>query len=978
MGKRDWLWWEIAAMASGGIGAALGLTVLAGWYTHDFALVQGHPTLVPMQFNTALGFVLCGAGLLLAALRYRRLAMVCGGIAGVVGLLTLIEYVFGIDLRIDELLMEHSITVKTSSPGRMAPNTALAFALTGTALLLVSLRRFGARCCTATGSLGALVAVLGSIAFLGYLTGVETAYGWGRLTRMAVHTAAGFGVLGAGVFTFAWGQKEDEGAGFRGPMTDRMRMGLLLIIMAGVAFGVGSVAIFALYDAAFEQQRHRLTDVVQSNARLIEAVGRFDVLYSGGDVPGGSLAATLGQVRDAHERLPGLGETGEFTLARRQGNRIVYLLRSRHSADVDGPPPVPFTSGLAEPMRRALSRESGTVVGRDYRGQMVLAAYEPISELDLGAVAKIDLAEVRAPFVRAGMLAGGSAAVLVVLATMLFLRIANPLVRRLEGHADELRTANAKLQEIQVELERRVEGRTAELRRANEQLQDEISERKLAEEAIRASQKQLQGLVDHVPEGICLLDVQSRLVLANPVGLEYLQVLAGAAVGDTVTRVGDQALARMLRPSRDGRPHEVVTEGPPRQVFEVEVALIAEELAEERWVLVMRDLTQERDREKKIRQQYHLASVGQLAAGIAHDFNNMLTAIMGYAQVLSMREEVAKLAKEELDVIVSQGERAAQLIRQILDFSRQTVAARVPLDLVPFLKEGVKLLRPGLPENIQITMDAEVDHCPVEGNPTQLQQVFTNLAVNARDAMPEGGHLRVGVSVLRLEANEAPLFVDMPPGDWGVFTVSDTGCGIPGEVLNHIYEPFFTTKPIGKGTGLGLSQVYGIVTQHGGFIDVASNEGGGTRFTVYLPAGDGAAQEEGEVRRPVQRGMGNTVLLVEDQEVVLRSTRRLLETLGYDVVSASNGREALDTYREQGDEIAVILTDLVMPQMGGVELLEDLEGAGADTPVVLMTGYGAETIGNKTDVLKKAAGLLEKPLVIDRVAQALSEAIGTC
>lgn len=214
-------------------------------------------------------------------------------------------------------------------------------------------------------------------------------------------------------------------------MDGKRRIILLVIIMAGVAVGVGGMMLYALYKASFEQQRERLVEIAHGRAYLIEAIARFDAVYSAEDVPGGAFAATLGQIRDAHKHFEGFGETGEFTMAKREGDQIVFLLSHRHH-DFEDPKPLPFSSGLAEPMQRALSGESGTVVGPDYRGVRVLAAHEPVEELNVGIVAKIDLAELRAPFVRAGLMAGGGAAVLMVVGTLLFLRVSGPIVQRLE------------------------------------------------------------------------------------------------------------------------------------------------------------------------------------------------------------------------------------------------------------------------------------------------------------------------------------------------------------------------------------------------------------------------------------------------------------------------------------------------------------------------------------------------------------------
>ena len=241
-------------------------------------------------------------------------------------------------------------------------------------------------------------------------------------------------------------------------MSEYKRMFLLILIMVTICVAVVGITMRILYETAFEEERERLIETAQSQARLIEAVARFDAIYSG-DYPGGPVAATLNQVMDAHQHYKGFGSTGEFTLAHREGNNIIFLLSHRHY-DLDNPKPVPFDSDLAEPMRRALSERSGTVVGLDYRGKKVLAAHEPMAELNLGIVAKIDLAEIRAPFVRAIFIAIGIMVLVVIGGTALFLRVSNPIIRCLQEQ-------------------------TSELIKLNEQLKKEIEERKQAEETFR-------------------------------------------------------------------------------------------------------------------------------------------------------------------------------------------------------------------------------------------------------------------------------------------------------------------------------------------------------------------------------------------------------------------------------------------------------------------------------------------------------------
>ena len=502
----------------------------------------------------------------------------------------------------------------------------------------------------------------------------------------------------------------------------------------------------------------------------------------------------------------------------------------------------------------------------------------------------------------------------------------------------------------------------------------DITERKRIEGALWENEAQLEGLVQHLPDGVCLLDRERRLTLANPVAQEYLRLLGNGSAGRIVLQLGGRNLEDFLDAREDGLPHEVAVDGPPRRVFEVVTHPIREEGVEKGWTLVLREVTEEQAVQEKVQRQDRLAAVGQLAAGIAHDFNNMLSVVMGTAQILQMRPDFPEAFKEDMNVVVAQGQRAAQLVRQILDFSRQTVAQRQAADLTPFLKETVKLLARTLPEHIRIVPEFGAGPYVVDANLTQLQQVITNLSVNARDAMPDGGNLRIGLSPLQVAEGKQPPVPGMAPGNWVVWTVLDTGTGMSPEVVARLYEPFFTTKAPGEGTGLGLAQVYGIVKQHKGFIDVASQPGAGTTFTIYLPQVVEEAKEKKAAEQAAPRGAGETILVVEDQEGVRKVVEGMLEGLGYRVITAGNGQEGLSAYDAHREQIGLVVTDMVMPQMGGLDLFAALKERNPDVRVVLMTGYASGGEGGAL-LPEDIAGLLSKPLSIEQVGQAVREAL---
>jgi len=365
----------------------------------------------------------------------------------------------------------------------------------------------------------------------------------------------------------------------------------------------------------------------------------------------------------------------------------------------------------------------------------------------------------------------------------------------------------------------------------------DITERKRAEEErerllrqVQEQTRQMQQIMDTVREGVLSLDAELCVLLCNPSALAYLPVLTETAVweaGQTLMALGGQPIAELLSPPPRGLWHEVTEK---RRHFQITARAIETGPMMGGWVLVIRDVTEERAIRETAQRQDRLATVGQLAADIAHDFNNILAGIVLYSQMSLRTPDLPPHLHERLAIIANQAHRAADLINQILDFSRSTVLDRLPLDLVPLLKEQVKLWERTLPENISVNFAYGADNYTIDADPTRMQQVFMNLVVNARDAMPEGGTLSIELTHLRVTKPKYAPLPDMPVGDWVRVTIADTGSGIPEEVLPYIYDPFFTTKLEGKGTGLGLSQLYGIVSSHDGFVDVHTEMNVGTVF----------------------------------------------------------------------------------------------------------------------------------------------------
>ncbi|MEJ2608225.1 MAG: ATP-binding protein [Anaerolineales bacterium] len=390
-------------------------------------------------------------------------------------------------------------------------------------------------------------------------------------------------------------------------------------------------------------------------------------------------------------------------------------------------------------------------------------------------------------------------------------------------------------------------------------------QREMLLDQLREHAQRLLDVMSTVPVGLLLLDSAHKVILANPIGEEALEVLANAQVGSKLTHLGNRMLQDLIStPLKTGLRHEVTAKG---RVFEVTTQSMSDEQKTGNFLLVVEDVTLERQVQRELHQQERLATVGQMAAGLAHDFNNIMSIIALYARQHLRDPDLPVGYREHLEIITQQTDRARDLIQQILDFGRRAILERRPIDLAKVLQEQIRLLQRMLPETVRIEFESGDDEYTVNADPTRMQQILLNLALNARDAMPMGGLLQVELNHLRVDKKVAAKMPELPSGDWVRLTVTDDGSGISADVMPHIFNPFFSTKAPGKGSGLGLAQVYGIVKQHGGYITVDSLPGKGTTFDIFLPAESEKPADHPAVDvRASYRGHGETILVVEDNE----------------------------------------------------------------------------------------------------------------
>lgn len=515
------------------------------------------------------------------------------------------------------------------------------------------------------------------------------------------------------------------------------------------------------------------------------------------------------------------------------------------------------------------------------------------------------------------------------------------------------------------------------------QVQD-ITARKRAEADLRQSNWTLQAIVRASPVAIVALDPQGRVTAWNnaseqmfgwtaqeveslPLPIvpadktdEYQEsletVLGGAVFADKETK----------RQRKDGTLLDVSLSVAPLRDAEDRVAGV---------LAVYADVTERKRLEAQLLQSQKLESIGRLAGGVAHDFNNLLTVINCYTDLLLKKTDQQGSQSDALREIRKAGEQASTLTRQLLAFSRRQVLQPKVVNLGRIVEDLKEMLQRLLGEDIHLVVGSEKELGTVKADPGQLEQVIMNLAVNARDAMPSGGRLVIEIKNIELDERYIGKGADISPGCYVMLSVSDTGTGMNEETQRHLFEPFFTTKEAGKGTGLGLSMVWGIVKQSGGQICVYSELGKGTMFRIYLPRVEAHVVLERLPKRGAIPWGTETILLVEDQQQLRQLTSRILTDYGYHVLEASNGEEALLLCNRQVDPIHLVLTDVVMPGITGVELGVRLRESRPDIKVVCMSGYTDDVVFRQ-GTLEPSVAYLEKPFTPEGLAAKVREALG--
>ncbi len=704
------------------------------------------------------------------------------------------------------------------------------------------------------------------------------------------------------------------------------------------------------------------------------------------------------------------GRTGEVLLVNSEGRSLTSL---RHPGSAGAPVRPLLDRVQMHPVDLAIAGGEGITAAKDYRGTQVLAAYRHLrisSDVVWGMVVKIDQEEAFAQLRQSNyfiLLLGISGCMLVMLLTgVLSGRLARPLdllhqaAKRVEAGdltvRTEIRTNDevgalaasfngmvAQIQGWHEELEAKVSSRTEQLAASNRLLIEEMEERKRAVGALLQSETQFRELLENIQLVALTLDKCGNIIFCN----DYLLNLTGwrreevfgfnwferfipkelsPVIKDVFIRGienGDiQGHFENAILTRDGKSRHIVWDNtilhnPDRSVTGVASIGV--------------DVTDHRAVEEQLRQSQKMEAIGRLAGGVAHDFNNMLGVIIGYAE-LSMRN----LSRDDklwhrLNEIAKAAHRSSDITRQLLAFSRKEVIAPRTVNLNSLILETEKTLGRLIGEDINLCFRPASDLWSVKVDPSQIDQILINLAVNARDAMPDGGTLTIETGNSRLDEAYCHYNINARPGDFVRISVSDTGVGMDSETRNHIFEPFFTTKEVGKGTGLGLATIFGIVTQNNGFINVYSEPGLGSTFTVYLPCSMDADHEAVPRKSTPLTGSG-TVMVVEDELSLLEMTTDMLEQIGYTVISFSDPDSALRQCHDMTTKIDLIITDVIMPTMNGKELVEQVSCLRPGIRVLYVSGYTSDIIAQK-GVLEEGTNFLMKPFDMNTLNEKLRE-----
>ncbi|MFC1563752.1 two-component regulator propeller domain-containing protein [candidate division KSB1 bacterium] len=542
------------------------------------------------------------------------------------------------------------------------------------------------------------------------------------------------------------------------------------------------------------------------------------------------------------------------------------------------------------------------------------------------------------------------------------------------------------------ELELRVSERTSELSLKNVELEKEINERRRIEEELRLSEEDYRTLTENVNIGIYrrTKGINGKAIKVNPAmvkmfGYDSPEEMFKVRITDLYYDPEDlRRFNERMEMMGYARGEEIVYKKKDGSTFTGSVTVVA--VRDENGEIifydgVIEDITERKNSEEvkktleeQLYQSQKLESIGRLAGGIAHDFNNILTGVMGFAEILKMKfTDKSTLESQAAEVIFKGSERAAELTRQLLGFARAGKYYPVPININEIIQDMVKVSEKIFEKNVKVIYDFDDMIKTVEADKNQLEQVFTNLIINAKDAMPDGGELAFTTNNVEIGDDFAKDYPEFKSGKYVKISVKDTGVGIPKNIIDQIFEPFFTTKEEGKGTGLGLSMVYGIIKNHYGYIYVESSRKKGTVFTIFLPVSNKEISDKENKNEDVKIGR-ETILVIDDEENVRSLAKSQLESIGYEVLLAGDGLDGLEKYKKHRDRIDLVLLDMIMPNMSGKDTLERLKRENENIKVIIISGYSKDIVSMKHSDMN-VQGFIQKPFKISEMSTIISQVL---
>jgi len=517
----------------------------------------------------------------------------------------------------------------------------------------------------------------------------------------------------------------------------------------------------------------------------------------------------------------------------------------------------------------------------------------------------------------------------------------------------------------------------------------DITARKKAEAALKTSEENLRITLNSIGDAVIASDCAGRITRLNPVAANLTGWNVEDAIGQPIEKVfsiiNGESRAPLESPihkvietgqvqglmentvlvARDGREFNIADSGAPIRNDRGEITGM---------VLVFHDITRQYELEEKLRQAQKMESIGKLAGGVAHDFNNMLTGIMASADLLTRRIDPNNAGAATLVGIIRDScQKAADLTQKLLAFARKAKLVSRPVEIHAAIGTAISLLERSIDRRIEIVSHFNAPQSTITGDPSQMANMFLNLGVNSRDAMPDGGVIMIETENIRLDSEQCKHFAfNLTPGTYLHIRFCDTGSGIPPEIINRIFEPFFTTKEVGKGSGLGLSAVYGAIQEHNGAIEVESSMGKGTSFDIYLPCSNSVAIVE-QKTEAFPQGHG-CILIIDDEELVRYTAKEIMEEIGFSVFMASDGLDGLEKYKAHQNEIDLVILDMIMPKMNGRECFVELRKLNPKVKVVISTGYISDRTTNAA-YPDGAAGFIRKPFTISELHKEINRAL---